>query len=137
MLDEVFVGVAFAQYFWSATKRYDDWRRLDAPLAAAKGNPFTFSAFPTWWRSPGLAFSALMMMSMIFIPIFVPGSIRVVTASGIMQPCNVNFPNISLAWQRPTQMELQRLRRQASLPYSSAKHCLQLGGTMGRTKPYI
>jgi len=96
------IGVAFAQYFWSATKKYDDWRRLDAPLAAAKGNPFTFSAIPTWWRSPGLAFSALMMMSMIFIPIFVPGSIRVVTASGIMQPCNVNFPNISLAYLATT-----------------------------------
>ena len=92
------IGVAFVQYFWRATKSYDDWRKLDAPLAAANGNPFTFSAFPTWWRSPGLAFSAFTMVSMIFIPIFVPGSIRVVTASGLTQPCNVSFPNISMAY---------------------------------------
>ena len=39
------IGVVFAQYFWSATKSYDDWRRLDAPLAAAKGNPFTIQHF--------------------------------------------------------------------------------------------
>ena len=89
------IAIAFAQYFWRATKSYDDCRKLDAPLAAANGNPFTFSAFPTWWRSPGLAFSALTMMTMIFIPIFVPGSIRVITASGLTQPCTVNFPNIS------------------------------------------
>ena len=92
------IGVAFAQYFWSATKSYDDRRKLDAPLAAANGNPFTISALPTWYRSPGLAFSALVMMTMIFIPIFVPGSIRVVTASGLMQPCTVDFPNISMAY---------------------------------------
>jgi len=96
------IGAAFVQYFWSTTKSYDDWRKLDAPLAAAKGNPFTPSAFPTWWRSPGLAFSAFMMMSMIFIPIFVPGSIRVVTASGITQPCTVDFPNISKAYLATT-----------------------------------
>ena len=96
------IGAAFAQYFWSATKSYDDWRELDAPLAAANGNPFTISAFPTWWRSPGLAFSALMMMSMIFVPIFVPGSIRVVTVSGLMQPCNVSFPNVSMAYLATT-----------------------------------
>jgi len=90
------IGVAFAQYFWSATKAkiYQDWRNLDAPLAAANGNPFTFTAFPTWWRSPGLAFSALMTLSMIFIPIFVPGSIRVVTA-GFTQPCTIYIPDIS------------------------------------------
>jgi len=41
-------------------------------------------------------------MSMIFIPIFVPGSIRVVTASGIRQPCTVNFPNISMAYLATT-----------------------------------
>jgi len=92
------IGVVFAQYFWSATKSYHDWRKLDAPLAAANGNPFTISALPTWYRSPGLAISALMMMSMIFIPIFVPGSIRVVTASGLMQPCIVDSPNISMTY---------------------------------------
>ena len=43
-----------------------------------------------------------MMMSMIFIPIFVPGSIRVVTASGLTQPCTVNFPNISMAYLATT-----------------------------------
>jgi len=57
------VGVAFAQYFWSATRSYDDRRKLDAPLAAGNGNPFTISALPTWYRSPGLAFSALVMMT--------------------------------------------------------------------------
>jgi len=88
------IGVAFVQYFWSATKNHE-WRKLDAPLAAANGNPFTISALPTWYRSPGLAFSALMMMSMIFIPIFVPGSIRVVT-SGLPRPCNVDSPNINV-----------------------------------------
>ena len=92
------IGVVFAQYFWSATKNYHDWRKLDAPLAAANGNPYTISALPTWYRSPGLAFSALMMMSMIFIPIFVPGSIQVVTASGLTQPCTIDSPNISLAY---------------------------------------
>jgi len=91
------IGVAFAQCFWSTTKSYDDWRKLDAPLAAANGNPFMMSALPTWYRSPGLAFSALMMTAMIFIPIFVPGSIRVVTASD-SQPCTVNSPNISMAY---------------------------------------
>ena len=96
------IGVAFVQYFWRATKSYNDWRKLDAPLAAANGNPFTPSAFPTWWRSPGLAFSAFMMVSMIFIPIFVPGSIRVVTASGLTQPCNVSFPNISMTYLATT-----------------------------------
>ena len=96
------IGVAFVQYFWRVTKSYRDWRKLDAPLAAANGNPFTISAFPTWWRSPGLAFSALMMTSMIFIPIFVPGSIRVVTARGLMEPCTVNFPKISMAYLATT-----------------------------------
>ena len=93
------IAVAYAQYFWSATKSYqEDLDKLDAPLAAANGNPFTFSAFPTWWRSTKLAFYALMMMSMILIPIAVPGSIRVVTATGLTQPCTVSVPNVSMAY---------------------------------------
>jgi len=92
------IGIAFAQYFWIATEKYqsdEHWTKLDAPLAGAKGNPFTISAFPMWYRSPGLAISSLMISSTVLIPIFVPGSIRVV-AGGRTQPCTVNSPNISI-----------------------------------------
>ncbi len=72
------INIAYAQYFWRATRRYhnpQDWHHLNALLAAANGNPFTISAFPMWCHWPRLACSAFMMMSMVYIPIFVPGAI--------------------------------------------------------------
>ncbi|KAF8217234.1 hypothetical protein K438DRAFT_413179 [Mycena galopus ATCC 62051] len=100
------IGVAFAQYFffWLSEANIDQpnkvWK-LDAPLAAAGGNPFTISALPTWRCSPGLAVASLMMLSMIFIPIFVPASIIAVQGE-LTQPCNISSPDISMAYLAQT-----------------------------------
>jgi hypothetical protein len=93
------IGVAFAQYFffWLSKDESDEVSKLDAPLAAAAGNPFTISVLPTWRRSPGLALTSLMMMSMIVIPIFVPASIIAVQGE-LTQPCNISSPNVSMAY---------------------------------------
>ncbi|KAF8331163.1 hypothetical protein F5887DRAFT_922827 [Amanita rubescens] len=97
------IGVTFAQCFflWKEAHDVSKANELDAPLAAAQGNPFSFSALPTWLRAPGLAFSSLTMMTMIAIPIFVPASIIPVSGP-LIQPCNISSPNISMAYLAQT-----------------------------------
>ncbi|KAF6753691.1 hypothetical protein DFP72DRAFT_901232 [Ephemerocybe angulata] len=91
-------GVTFTQYFWHVIEPFV-WRgpavpstprvnmgskrevleAIDAPVAAATGNPFLPSSFKTWVTSPGLAIIALMILLLVLIPTFAPGSLRVVS----------------------------------------------------------
>ncbi|KAF6748842.1 hypothetical protein DFP72DRAFT_554613 [Ephemerocybe angulata] len=111
------VGVSFTQYFWnvvepfaskarvsrsslpaSARSKKQELEAIDAPVAAAGGNPFLPSSYMTWVVSPGLAAIAVIMLLLVLIPTFAPGSIRVVSSDyGVSASCPIYTPNISMA----------------------------------------
>ncbi|KAF6765647.1 hypothetical protein DFP72DRAFT_1108516 [Ephemerocybe angulata] len=119
------ISVAFSQHFWHSippfsskgriipatprthTKsRQQELEDIDAPITAASGNPFLPSSIKTWLLSPGLATTSLLMLLLVLIPTFAPGSIRVITPDfGVPSPCTIQSPNITLVdTDRNTQM---------------------------------
>ncbi|KAF5320480.1 hypothetical protein D9611_010690 [Ephemerocybe angulata] len=110
------MGVAFVQYFWNviepfASHREDDdnssqepkrsdeegLEAIDAAVAAAPGNPFLPSSFRTWFVAPGLAVIAFMMLLLVLIPTFAPGSLRVITPDfRVPTSCTIATPNLTL-----------------------------------------
>ncbi|KAF6748826.1 hypothetical protein DFP72DRAFT_1174017 [Ephemerocybe angulata] len=109
------IGVTYAQCFWRVVKPFSNrvgvqaesavasrWSKnelevINAPVAAAQGNPFLPSSFKTWLSSPSLASISLVMLLLFLIPTFAPGSIGVVTPDfSVPISCNIPTPNITL-----------------------------------------
>ncbi|KAF6748881.1 hypothetical protein DFP72DRAFT_554941 [Ephemerocybe angulata] len=109
------IAIAFSQYFWTSIEpfsshrgggevgpyqaivrvRQDQLVSIDAPLAAGKGNPFLPSSIRVWLYAPRLAFISLLMLTMLSIPIVVPGSIHVISSEfGVLEPCSIPSPVI-------------------------------------------